>query len=121
MNEQELLEAARKLCEAAQHLFDMKKGKGSTSVMKNAWNILAINLYHTRESIRKAESTPPATSNELLEALEKIAYPIKHFQEQAEKEGCKLDGRAAIALSNDANWLKGIAIAAIQQNKKQEL
>lgn len=37
------------LFESVQHLFDMKKQKGSTSVMKNAWNIVANRLWDAKK------------------------------------------------------------------------
>ncbi len=49
-----------------------------------------------------------------LTSLDKIAYPIKHFQAEAEKEGKILDGHAAIQLSNDANFIKGMAKSALE-------
>lgn len=47
--------------------------------------------------------------DELREALNKIAYPVKYLQAEAEKEGNQLNGIYAAQLSNDANWLKEIA------------
>lgn len=56
------------------------------------------------------------TSNEekYREALEKIAYPITHLQKEAAKEGCKLDGVAAVSLAKDSNWLSSIAKKALE-------
>jgi len=50
---------------------------------------------------------------ELKEALSKIAYPIKHLQIEAEKEGKKIDGTYAIHLSENAPYLKLIAQEAL--------
>lgn len=44
-----------------------------------------------------------------IAALEKIAYPIKHLQEEAKKAGCKLDGNAAMQLINEAYFYQEIA------------
>lgn len=47
-------------------------------------------------------------------ALWQIANPIAHLQQEAEKEGGKLDGMGAISLAKDANWLQGIARKALE-------
>ena len=44
-----------------------------------------------------------------FDCLKNIANPISYMQEQAEKDGCKLNGQMAISLSEDANYLKGLA------------
>jgi len=49
----------------------------------------------------------------LVDALEKISKPIAYLQNEAEKQGCKLDGVGAIQLSNNANWLSSIANQAL--------
>lgn len=46
-------------------------------------------------------------------ALENIANPIKYLQEEAAKDGCTLNGGAAIALAKDAVWLGGLAKSAL--------
>lgn len=56
--------AYEKLILSAQHLFDMKKQKGSTSVMKNAWNILAVALFDAKKEYKNQ-------SNVLVQDLEK--------------------------------------------------
>jgi len=49
-----------------------------------------------------------------IAALDKIAHPIKHLQEEAEKDGCKLDGYMAIQLTQDANFYQEIADKALK-------
>lgn len=49
----------------------------------------------------------------LTEALERIANPIEFMQREAKKNGDELNGRAAILLSNDAQYLKDIAKNAL--------
>ena len=44
-----------------------------------------------------------------FDCLKNIANPINYMQEQAEKDGCKLNGQMAVSLSEDANYLKGLA------------
>lgn len=46
---------------------------------------------------------------DLEEALSRIAYPIWWGKEDAIREGCQVDGRMLVALSNDPEYLKGIA------------
>ena len=48
-----------------------------------------------------------------LEALEKIANPIKFFRQEAEKQGAKLDGFTAVQIAKDGNWLSGVADKAL--------
>lgn len=55
-----------------------------------------------------------------LNALKAIARPIQHLQSQL-KEGEGLDGIIALQLSNDADYLKGIAKKALEfENKEVE-
>jgi hypothetical protein len=49
----------------------------------------------------------------MVEALHDIAEPVQALQRMAEADGLTLDGAAAIRLANDANYLRGIARAAI--------
>ena len=50
-----------------------------------------------------------------LNALNVIANPFQHFKALAEAEGTKLDGRAAILLGEDHNWLRAQAKTALEQ------
>ena len=50
-----------------------------------------------------------AAAPELLEALEQVAYPLECMKAKADREGAQLNGQAALALSDDANYLKEIA------------
>jgi hypothetical protein len=47
-------------------------------------------------------------------ALKKIQDPIAFFQAEAEREGGKLNGLAAVALSENPSWLKDEARKALQ-------
>lgn len=49
-------------------------------------------------------------------ALEQIASPISFMQAEAKREGKQLDGGIAIRLSNDASYLKRIAIEALKDD-----
>ena len=55
-------------------------------------------------------------SEECFRVLHAIAYPIKAMQEEAEKDGAKLNGGAAISLAKDANYLTGLAKSAIENS-----
>lgn len=46
---------------------------------------------------------------ELREALNKIAYPVRYLQNEADEKNFSLDGRAAAELANSSHWLKSIA------------
>lgn len=58
-----------------------------------------------------------AENERYKQALETIENPIKHFQKNAEAEGCTLDGGMAYTLSNDADYLKGVARAALNPSE----
>lgn len=54
-------------------------------------------------------------AKQLREALQTIAFPVKHFQQEAEKAGATLDGEMVMALSNDAGWMKDVARKALEE------
>lgn len=56
---------------------------------------------------------------QFVEALEEIAEPIPFMRKRAEAEGGKLNGQMAVALSDDANFLKSIARAALKETAGQ--
>lgn len=49
-----------------------------------------------------------------------IAFPVKHFQQEAEKAGATLDGEVVMALSNDAGWMKDVARKALEEGKEND-
>lgn len=55
-----------------------------------------------------------AIAVELREALEDIAEPMRKIQADAKAQGAKIDGVAANALCQDANWLRDKARAALR-------
>lgn len=57
---------------------------------------------------------PQAEVLRLRVALDEIASPIPFMHKRAEAEGGKLDGRMAVELSDDANFLKAIAREALR-------
>ncbi|WAJ27592.1 hypothetical protein [Antarcticirhabdus aurantiaca] len=67
-----------------------------------------------RDEIGLPQSPAQAAEGDVLKAaLERIVNPIGFMQKQAEATGFKLDGHMAMTLSNDANYLKGIAQKAL--------
>lgn len=48
-----------------------------------------------------------------IKALQRIANPVKYFRDEL-KEGERLNGHYAIAISNDADWLKSQALTALE-------
>lgn len=51
----------------------------------------------------------------VVDALEKIANPVKYLQDKAKEEGFHLNGQMAIQLSNDPGWLRQAATDALNQ------
>lgn len=49
-----------------------------------------------------------------IAALDKIAHPIKYLQNEAEKDGCKLNGYMAIQLTQNPNFYIEIAEKALK-------
>lgn len=56
----------------------------------------------------------PAGNRIAIDALKKIASPITYLQQEAKNKGASIDGMAAIALSNDAAWLRQTAESALK-------
>ena len=54
---------------------------------------------------------------ELEGALNNIENPITYLRREAEKDGAKLNGAAAVSLAEDASFLKGIARQALSTNE----
>ena len=50
-----------------------------------------------------------------ISALEKIVNPIKYLQDEAEKDGARLNGYMAIEVTKDVNFYKEIARKALQE------
>lgn len=50
-----------------------------------------------------------------IEALNRIARPVKYLQDKAEKEGNVLDGAMAVQLSKDTNFIQEIAVKALRE------
>ena len=50
-----------------------------------------------------------------IEALHNIKNPIAYLRKEAEKEGNVLNGHAAVAIANSAQFLTDIAERAIQE------
>src|ERR1035441_1962054 len=70
--------------------------------------------------LTEADAQIMAASWEMLQALEEIAEPIPFMRKRAEAEGGKLNGQMAVILSDDANFLKSIARAALAKARGEE-
>jgi len=55
-----------------------------------------------------------AENDRLRKMLEKIAYPFDTLKQQAKYQGMDFVPIVAIALQNDANWLRGLAEDALK-------
>lgn len=55
---------------------------------------------------------------ELIEKLDRIANPITWIQIDARNDGTEIDGRMAVALASDANYLRDIADRALAKAKE---
>lgn len=52
----------------------------------------------------------------LREAMEDIAEPMRKIQDEAKAQGARIDGMAANALCQDANWLRDKARLALREH-----
>jgi hypothetical protein len=85
-------------------------------VSKEHYKYLAEHVVAQRVAHRRLRTAHTALCRELADAkrtLEQIADPIGAMIEAANKEGANLNGAAVIQLSNDPNYLKGIAKDAL--------
>jgi hypothetical protein len=74
------------------------------------------------DAMIQALKKPVVTNNDTdadlataITALQRIAYPIRYLQEEAEKEGAKLDGRMANELAQDAHFYQNIALSTLAE------
>jgi hypothetical protein len=71
------------------------------------------------KALTKADNLPLLPVSETaVDCLRKIADPITHMRKQAEESGGELNGIEAIALSNDANYIKQLATDWLQSNSR---
>lgn len=56
------------------------------------------------------------SEEKLREALDRIARPIYWMQKEAEENGSKINGRMALEISNDPEYLKSIARTALENS-----
>ncbi len=75
--------------------------------------ILKLKDAVVRDALISLGWTPPEENKKYIEALKRIANPIEFMQREAKQNGDELNGRAAILLSNDAQYLKDIAKEAL--------
>ena len=67
--------------------------------------------------LQQSSGKPDPVEDDLVAALEDIAEPMKKIHEEAEKEGCTLNGAACISLMGDPQWLRDKARKALMQHK----
>jgi len=58
-----------------------------------------------------------AANQKLREALQIIANPIKHLQDEAKHQRYNLNGVNAVKIANSADYLKSIAEQALKKDK----
>ena len=63
-------------------------------------------------------ATMQARIDALTAALKSIANPIAYLQQEAEREGYRINGGAAVSLASDAEFLKGLAKTALLEAEK---
>ena len=83
---------------------------------KWGWNSC---LEAVAKAMRSAEQQSAPDVSGLVKALEEIINPVRFMQERLE-EGMRLNGMAAVQLAEDAEYLRDIAIAALEAYRKQQ-
>ena len=73
--------------------------------------------YERCEYYSAPQPTPDVVK--LVKALEEIINPVRFMQERLE-EGMRLNGIAAVQLAEDSEYLRDIAIAALEAYRKQQ-
>lgn len=86
----------------------------SYEVANNSYINAEMNLEHMTELYEQLKAQNAA----YREALNEIASPIKHLQEEAEKNGCVLDGYMAALIVKEPSYYKDIAKKALEANNK---
>lgn len=91
-------------------------------VLKHKYFMLGCELIYKEMSASQNSSTSDAAlpiadvGDQLaISALKKIENPIKYLRDEAEKDGCVLDGRMAIELIKDASFYQEIARKALEE------
>jgi len=87
-------ETLQDLVDSAQHLFDMRKAKGSTNVMKNAWNILAMSLFDAKKVLKEpivgaASNSPGGAGVQLVCRLDEQQCQ-QECEHKADRSKCPL-------------------------------
>jgi hypothetical protein len=88
-------------------IFRNSKGSSSYTICQ----FERIIAEHAIERAIQAE----ALVGELKEALNKIAYPVRYLQNEADEKNLSFDGRVAIELANSPHWLKSIAKEVLEK------
>lgn len=88
-----------------------------------------LSNYKNRKGIEKWAAADVLTENsldlaqevlELRAALRNVADPLDHLQRRAKAMGCGLDAIAAVRLAEDADYIKSIALSALQDTPNDQ-
>ena len=93
-----------------------KQTDATLANMQEAEQNLLSRLSAGEEAVKKVAELEN-DKRELVEVLNKISNPIFYLRKEAESFGGTLNG-FAVQLSNDANYLKGIARTALAKHKE---
>ena len=105
MSEVEKLIPTKRIAES---ILRISNGEVSTNLIEQ----LATDYLAADKEI----ATKDAELARLRKELEKIENPMRYLQEYAAETGTSIDEIAAKQLSNDADWLKGIAWEALHND-----
>lgn len=92
-------------------------------ILRNSRSIGVANIERAEQygvtlligAIERQQRAQLAEIKRLGEALREIAEPVAFMRKRAESDGHKLNGRMAVSLSDDANFLKSIAREALKE------
>lgn len=94
-------------------------------ILRNSRSIGVANIERAEQygvtlligAIERQKRSQLAEIERLREALIEIAEPVSFMRKRAEADGHKLNGRMAVSLSDDANFLKSIAREALGESR----
>lgn len=69
--------------------------------------------WRTRAGLAKEVADAIAEIERLRAALQRIADPIQYLQEYAKERGREVNGRMAVHIASDPNWMKNEAAMAL--------
>ena len=114
-----LIQAADKEIARLNDLLVNSKVAGMLDKQRKEIELQKTNVVIANENCNeflKQIATKDAELARLRKELEKIENPMRYLQEYAAETGTSIDEIAAKQLSNDADWLKGIAWEALHND-----